>query len=192
MFHFDVSDAHFAPGLLFFPDLVAALRPLTRTPFHVHLMVEHPLTLIDDFIQAGADMVTVDYANGAAVPEAIRRIHSQERAASVAVGLDVELEAVRPYLDQVDLVLMMGTPLGVKGVDLAPSACDRIQAMRGILRDLGREQVKVGADGGLRRHTVPALRAAGADLITPGSLIFGSPSLDEVFDWLWSLPGPAG
>lgn len=192
MMHFDVSDAHFVPGLLFFPDLVAALKRLTSTPFHVHLMMEQPLALIDEFIQAGADMVTVDYKNGAAVPEAIRRVHGRQRAAGLAVGLDVELEVVRPYLDQVELVLMMGTPLGIKGLDLALSACSRIQEMRGILRSLGREGVKIGADGGIRRHTVPALRAAGADLVVPGSLIFSHPDLGEIFEWLRSLPQPAG
>lgn len=191
LFHVDVSDAHFVPGLLFFPDLLAALKPLTRTPFHVHLMVDHPLQMLNDFIDAGADLVTVDIQNGDAVPEAIRRIHEQRRAAGVAIALDVEPEAVGPYLNQVDLVLMLGTPPGIKGVDLAPSAYDRMAAMRRLLKDVGQEaRVKIEADGGLRRHTVPGLRAAGADLVAPGSLIFGHPNLDEVFGWLWTLPGP--
>ncbi|MGE5222074.1 MAG: D-allulose-6-phosphate 3-epimerase, partial [Omnitrophica WOR_2 bacterium] len=63
LYHFDVSDAHFVPGLLFFPDLVAALRPLTRKPFHVHLMADNPLSLIDDFVNAGADRITIHYGN---------------------------------------------------------------------------------------------------------------------------------
>lgn len=193
MFHVDVSDAHFTPGLLFFPDLLAALKRLTGTPFHVHLMVEQPLTVLDDFIEAGADMVTVDYENGDAVWEVIRRVHDHQRAVGLAVGLDVEPDAVRPFLHQVELILMMGTPLGIKGVDLAPSACSRIETMRRLVREAGRDgMVKIGADGGLRRHTVPALRSAGTDLIAPGSLIFGSPTLGEVFGWLWSLPGPVG
>ncbi len=191
MIHIDVLDAHFVPGLLFFPDLLAALKRLTHTPFHVHLMVEQPLDLLDDFIQAGADVLTVHYENGIAVPDAIGRIHEQQRAAGLAVGLDVEPEAVAPHFDQVDLVLMMGTPLGIKGLDLAPSACRRIEEMRSILRDLRQhERVKIGADGGIRQQTVPALRAAGADLVVPGSLVFDSPSLRDVFGWLWSLPGP--
>ena len=192
MIHIDVSDAHFVPGLLFFPDLLAALKRLTRTPFHVHLMVEEPLPLLDDFIQAGADMLTVHYENGDAVPEALRRIHDHQRAAGLAVGLDTEPEAVTRYLDQVELVLLMGTPLGIKGLELAPSACRRIEEMRGIIHGLGQEGVMIGADGGIRRHTVPALRAAGADLMVPGSLVFGGPSLGEVFDWFRSLPEPDG
>jgi ribulose-phosphate 3-epimerase len=108
-------------------------------------------------------------------------------------GLDVPPDAVQPYLDAVDLVLMMGTPLGIKGVDLHPSAPERITAVRRLIHDAGRDgHVRIEADGGLRRHTVPALRAAGVDLISPGSLVFGAPDLDEVFDWLWSLsPEPA-
>ena len=73
-FHFDVCDAHFVPGLLFFPDLIAALRPLTGRPFHVHLMVENPLDLIDGFIQAGADRITVHCDIGSRAIAAIQKI----------------------------------------------------------------------------------------------------------------------
>ncbi len=63
-YHIDVADAHFVRGLLFFPDLVAALRPLTKRPFNVHLMTDNPLSLIDDFAEAGADLMTVHVENG--------------------------------------------------------------------------------------------------------------------------------
>jgi len=191
LIHIDVSDAHFVPGLLFFPDLVAALRPLTTIPFHVHLMAENPVPLIDDFAAAGADLLTVHHEIGAALPDALRRIRGHGRKAGLAIGLDTNLEPVIPHLDHIDLVLMMGTRLGLKGQDLAPTACERVAAMRHILHEKDAwGRVRIEADGGLRRHTVPNLRAAGADLISPGSLIFGDPDLDGTFDWLWSLPAP--
>lgn len=190
MLHVDVTDARFVPGLLFFPDLVAAVRPLTQTPIHVHLMVDDPLTLIDDFVDAGADALTV-HCESPQAAEAIERIGLHGRAPGVAIGLDTSVGEAADFLPRVEHVLLMGTPLGVKGVNLDPTACQRVRTLRQQIHASGLSaHVRIVADGGLRRHTVPALRAAGVDLITPGSLIFGSPSLDEVFSWLWSLPGP--
>lgn len=191
IWHIDVTDAHFVPGLLFFPDLLASVKSLTQTPFHVHLMVEEPLSLISDFINAGADVLTVHCENHQAA-EAISCIREQGRTPGIAISLDVPLDDAIGYLPQVEHVLMMGTQLGVKGVDLAPNAAPRLADMRQMILALGlSSQVRIGADGGLRRHTVPTLRAAGADFITPGSLIFGSSTPADVFAWLWSLPGPA-
>jgi len=191
LFHIDVADAHFVPGLLFFPDLVATLRPFTRKPFHVHLMTERPLTLIEAFVEAGADLITVHYENGNAVPTVIEAIQASNCAVGVALDLDTPPAAVAPYLHQIDLVLLMGTRLGVKGQDLAPTACERIQAVRRLIHRYGRaDAVKIGADGGIRRHTVPQLRAAGVDSIVPGSLVFGAPDVAQTFTWLHELPEP--
>ena len=178
LFHFDVSDARFVPGLLFFPDLVAALRPLTSRPFHAHLMTADPAALVPAFAHAGADILTVHAELGPAVAPALDAIHSAGKGAGLALGLDVAPEAIIPYLDRLDLVVMMGTRLGVKGQDLDASACDRLRSVRRLLTQRGvTDRIRVFADGGIRHHTVPALRAAGADGIVPGSLIFGSSEL---------------
>ncbi len=191
LFHLDVGDAHFVPELLFFPDLVAALRPLTATPFHVHLMVDRPATLVDAFIKAGADLITVHVENGAQAWTTIEQIRAAGKATGLAIALDTPVDAVVPYLDHLDLVLVMGTQLGIKGQDLHPTACPRIEALRRLLQQHGKnEAIKIGADGGIRQHTVPRLRAAGADLVVPGSLVFGSDDLQATFAWLWKLPAP--
>ena len=191
LFHIDVADAHFVPGLLFFPDLVAALRPFTRKPFHVHLMTDRPLALIEPFVEAGADLITVHCENGDAVPKAIEAIQAANRAVGVALDLDTPTDAIAPYLDHIDLVLLIGTRLGVKGQDLAPAACARVQAVRRLVQASGRAgHVKIGADGGIRRHTVPQLRAAGADSLVPGSLVFGAPDVAQTIAWLHALPEP--
>jgi ribulose-phosphate 3-epimerase len=193
MFHLDVSDARYVPGLLFFPDLVAAIRPLTAVPFHVHLMVAEPEALVAPFVEAGADVISVHLETGAAAEAALQAIRRAGRRAGLAVGLDTAPEAVAPWLDRIDLVLLMGTPLGVKGQDLAPEACGRIARVRHLVRAAGRVgRVRLFADGGIRRHTVPALRAAGADGIVPGSLVFGSPDPAAIVAWLRGLPGPEG
>jgi ribulose-phosphate 3-epimerase len=188
MYHIDVSDGHFVPGFLFFADLVAALRPLTAKKFHVHLMTTNPIAHVDDFIQAGADMITVHAENGPLAPAALQKIRQSGAAAGLCLGLDVAPASIVPYLELVDVVLMMGTPMGVKGVEPSKLAYQRVGTMRRLVAEAGlAEQVRVIADGGIRTHTVPLLRAAGADGVVMGSLAFKSANLEETFAWVHSL-----
>lgn len=188
MYHIDVSDGHFVPGFLFFADLVAALRPLTEKPFHVHLMTTQPQQHVADFVAAGADLISVHAENGPLAPAALALARNAGLATGLVLGLDVLPQSVVPYLDLVDLVLMMGTPMGVKGVEPSRFAAQRITQMQECIQQAElNHQVKVFADGGIRTHTVPDLRKAGADGIIAGSLVFKSPNLQETVDWLHSL-----
>jgi ribulose-phosphate 3-epimerase len=189
-FHFDVSDAHFAPSLLFFPDLVRALRPLTKRPFHIHLMVERPTALIEDFVSSGADVITIHAEVGETeVAAAIQTIRRAGRSAGLALRLDTPVVVSEPYLDCIDVLLLLGTVIGVKGQDLAPEACDRLASAASMLGMLGerRTRVRLVADGGIRSQTVPLLRRAGADVIVPGSLVFQSQNVAVTFSWLCAL-----
>ena len=189
LYHIDVADDHFVPGLLFFPDLVASLRPLTKKAFHVHLMADNPLGLIDEFAGAGANLITVQAELGPLAPTALQKIHTLGLGAGLALGLDVPVELVLPYLEMLDIVVLMGTPLGVKGAEPSHLSYARMRAMQSMLQKQGfSEQVKIEADGGIREHTVPTLRASGADLIVMGSLAFKSRDLDETFTWVHRLP----
>jgi ribulose-phosphate 3-epimerase len=114
-FHLDVSDAHFVPSLLFFPDLVRALRPLTTRPFHIHLMVERPTTLIEDFVASGADLITIHAEAGKSeAAAAIQAILRADRLAGLALRLDTPVAAAEPYLDRIDALLLLGTVPGSK------------------------------------------------------------------------------
>ena len=190
-FHLDVADAHFAPSLLFFPDLVLALRRHTERPFHVHLMVERPSKLVDPFVAAGADLVTVHGEAGRLeVREAISRIRASGCAAGVALRLETPVSAVEPYLQQTSAVLLLGTSPGVKGRELSPEASGRIRSMAALLDQHGlRSQVVIVADGGIRAQTVPGLREAGADAIVAGSLVFQAEDPAKTFAWIHSVSG---
>jgi ribulose-phosphate 3-epimerase len=184
-FHLDAADGHFVPSLLFFPDLIRAIRPHTAVPFHVHLMADSPSLLAPDFLDAGADLLTVHVENGereagAAIEQARRR----GRGAGVTLKLETPVRAVLPYLDAIEVIILLGTEVGVKGCDLAPQACDRLREARALLAEHAKHSIRLVADGGIRTHTVPALHAAGADAIVPGSLVFQSPDLDATFAWL--------
>ena len=172
-FHFDIADAHFAPSLLFFPDLIRALRPLTAVPFHVHLMMQSPNNLLDEFLSAGSDLVTVHVEIAASdVRQALTQLRAAGCGCGIALKLETPIEAAAPFLEVVDTVLLLGTAIGVKGQKLAPAACDRIRQMKRLLDEREHGGVRIIADGGVRRDTVPLLRAAGADAVVPGSLVF--------------------
>ncbi len=194
-FHLDAADGHFVPTLLFFPDLIRAIRPHTAVPFHVHLMADRPSALAGEFLDAGADLLTVHVENGereagAAIEQARRR----GRGAGVTVQLETPVASVLPYLDAVEVIILLGTQVGVKGCDLAPSAYHRLREARSLLQrhagNHGRHKIRLVADGAIRSHTVPQLHAAGADAIVPGSLIFQSPDLASTFGWLRSHSAP--
>ncbi|WP_027134870.1 ribulose-phosphate 3-epimerase [Geminicoccus roseus] len=184
--HIDVADGHFAPALLFFPDLVARLRKLTATPFHVHLMVQDEIlqAQADQFAEAGADLISVHAENGQAGLDVIAALKAKGLRAGVVLRVETDLAELAPFLAQVDMVTLLGTRIGVKGQDLDPQACARLQKAGGMLRAAGRHgQVLLAADGGIREHTVPKLRAAGADTVVMGSLAFGAPDLAARMAW---------
>lgn len=183
-FHLDAADGHFTPTFLFFPDLVSAVRKCTPKPLHVHLMVSQPAAIVRQFLDAGADLVTVHVeADGAA--EALGEIASAGRRAGLAICLETPVEALGSYVGRVEHVISMGTQIGIKGAGLAPEACDRIKAIRRLF--LAAPGVKLYADGGIRRESVPRLREAGADAVVPGSLMFQAGDKAAVHRWLRSL-----
>jgi ribulose-phosphate 3-epimerase len=189
LYHIDVADAHFAPTLLFFPDLVAAINKRTEKPIHVHLMMDDPLTLLDDFVDAGADIVTVHAELGGKIGAIIARLKERGVGVGLAVKVESDLSVLGDYLDELDVVVVMGTRIGIKGVGLEPTTTDRIRALRRKLDGRGtKRSTLISVDGGIRKETVPALRGAGADIVTPGSLVFKSADIPATFQWLKSLP----
>jgi ribulose-phosphate 3-epimerase len=185
-FHIDVMDDRFAPGLLFFPDLVSALRPLSARPFHVHLIAEEPSRLIEAFTASGCDLFTVQIEAGESeVRKCLDHVREFGREAALALRLDTPVEGVEGFLDELTAIVLMGTASGIKGGDLAPVAYDRIAALSELLTARGlRDKIRIIADGGIRRHTLPRLRQAGADAVVPGSLVFGAQDVNEVFAWI--------
>lgn len=193
LYHIDVADGRFAPSFLFFPDQVARIRALTRKPLHLHLMVEGDIVLkqIRQFAEAGADLITIHAENGPVVNEALALVADLGCAAGLVLRLETPVEAARPFLDRVSFVTLLGTAIGVKGQGLSDEACPRLLAMRGLMREAGREDaIRLAADGGIRDTTVPRLRAAGAETVVLGSLAFGAPDLAARIAWLHGLPAP--
>ena len=185
LFHIDVSDGHFSSRLLFFPDLVARIRAISSTPLHVHLMAEPSIlpAQIDQFAEAGVDLISVHETPGIALEEAFDRIDAHSKAAGLVLAPDVAPESAKPWLERIEFLTLLGTAVGVKGKGLLPEALPRLRAARALAGN----HVRVAADGGIRRETVPQLRAAGADSVVMGSLAFGSDDLAGTIAWLRTL-----
>ena len=172
LYHIDVADGTCADLLLFFPDLVNAVRALTERPLEVHLITRNPQRWIGPFAEAGADRI-IFYLDATEEPQ--RMIHEISQLglkAAISLAPDIPIEAIEPHLRLLDLVCVVGTDIGVKGVDdIAEGTCQKITALT-RMRESKNLSFEIEADGAIRRHTVPRLREAGVDIVVPGSLIF--------------------
>lgn len=174
MYHLDVADGVYAPVLLFFPDLVKAIRPKTDKPFEVHLITTDPQRWVEPFAEAGADRIIFYLDSTDSPDEVVQAVKARGLNLGISLGVDHPAAMLEPYHGEIDLVCVMGTGFGVKGVtDVAEGTCEKIRGLAALRKDLGLD-VQIESDGAIRRHTVPKLRAAGADVIVPGSLLFGS------------------
>ena len=187
--HIDVADGVFAPSLLFFPDLVAALRQRTAIPLHVHLMCADAVLLaqIDQFAEAGADLISVHVENANAA-EGLARIAGLGLKAGVVLRLETPVGAVAPLIEAVDMLTLLGTRIGVKGQSLDPTATARLAEAKALIaarQNAGR--CLLAADGGIREETVPLLVAAGAETVVMGSLAYGAADLGARIAWLQGL-----
>ena len=170
-FHLDVADGHYVPTMLFFPDLVAALRPHTKRPFEIHLMTTDPLAWIESFSAAGADGFIFCLDSARDPGAVLRAIRKQGKRTGISLLLTEPLELLERYWKDLDVLTIVGTPMGVKGCGMDTSVPDKVRQARHIIREKGCS-TEIEIDGGIRRETVPAVAAAGADFIVPGSLMF--------------------
>lgn len=185
--HVDVADGVFAPALLFFPDLVARMRQVTRLPIHVHLMLDDAVLMsqIDQFAEAGADLISLHVENANAA-EGLDRIAAHGVKAGMVLRVETPVSRAAPFVGRLDMLTLLGTAIGVKGQGLDPTATARLQEAKAQIAASGRSVV-LAADGGIRDTTVPLLRQAGAETVVMGSLAFGAPDLAERMAWLHGL-----
>lgn len=186
--HIDVADGVFAPAFLFFPDLVAAVRNVSDRPIHVHLMVDDAVLLsqIDQFAEAGTDLVSIHLENAAVAGAALDRIAAHGMKAGMVLRVETPVAGVAEWLPRLDMVTLLGTAIGVKGQGLNEAAPARLREAGALIAASGR-RIVLAADGGIRETTVPVLRAAGAETVVLGSLAFGAPDLAARMAWLASL-----
>jgi len=173
MIHIDVMDGHFVPNLTFGPPVIAAIRKTTRLPFDVHLMIENPGRLLDDYIDAGADMLTVHIEAEVHCHRAVHHIKNRGVKGGVALNPSTPLSAIEEILADVDAVMIMAVNPGYGGQSFIPASLSKIRRLRQML-DRVNMTALIEVDGGVKIDNIADISAAGADLFVAGSAIFGT------------------
>lgn len=174
--HVDVMDGHFVPNITIGPAVVKALRPHTTKPFDVHLMISPIDQFLEDFANAGADIITVHPEAGPHLHRTIQRIKALGKLAGVSLNPATPVEALDYVLEEIDLVLVMSVNPGFGGQSFIESQLRKIEAIRGRIDRLGKD-IRLEVDGGIDVNTAPRAIAAGADVLVAGTATFrGGPA----------------
>jgi ribulose-phosphate 3-epimerase len=172
--HVDVMDGHFVPNITVGPLVVRALRPITHLPLDVHLMIERPERYIPDFVQAGANSVTVHVETCPHLERTIQQIKELGAKASVTLNPATPLSMLEEILPEVDKVLIMSVSPGFGDQVYLPGSTRRIARLRQTLDGRGLTAVDIAVDGGIKVHNIAEVAAAGATIMVIGSAIFNA------------------
>ena len=169
--HIDVMDGHFVPNLTVGPVVVECVRKLTRLPLDVHLMVERPEDLLDAFIKAGSDIITVHVEATPHLHRAIQSIKEKGARAGVSLNPSTPIQSIEPVIEDVDMVVIMSVNPGFGGQELIRSALAKIKRVRKLLDEAG-SKAELEVDGGIKAENIRDVSLAGADVFVSGSGIF--------------------
>jgi ribulose-phosphate 3-epimerase len=169
--HVDVMDGHFVPNITMGPVVVGALRPMTKLPLDVHLMIQSPEKYVGDFAHAGADIITVHQEACVHLHRVVEQIKGLGKRAGVAINPATSVDTLEEILGFVDLVLLMTVNPGFGGQAFIPTMPRKIAVMRRMI-DFGGYAVELEVDGGIHAETAPLAVKAGAQVLVAGSAIF--------------------
>jgi ribulose-phosphate 3-epimerase len=169
--HLDIMDGHFVPNISFGPEVVRAVRPLTKLFFDVHLMCSRPEILLEPFAEAGADEIIVHVELGEQVAPLIWKIKSLNKKVGLAVNPPTAIAEVQPYLDQIDLLLVMTVNPGFGGQPFIHECLPKIQQAEAWRRER-KLSYRISVDGGINFQTAAECARAGADTFVSGTTLF--------------------
>lgn len=172
--HLDVMDGHFVPAITFGPKLIADLKKMCTLPFDVHLMIETPDKYIDDFVKAGADILSIHAEASIHLHRSIQHIKKLGIQCGVAINPSTPLSAVEYVLPDIDLLLIMTVNPGFGGQTFIPQMITKIQQARTLI-DKFYPHIQIEVDGGINIDTIRLAAQAGVDIAVAGFAVFGSP-----------------
>jgi len=169
--HIDVMDGMFVPNITIGPPVVKALRPLSKIPFDVHLMIEDPIRYVKDFSDAGADMITVHAESKGDIGGAIEKIRELGRFPGISINPGTPFHAAEKYMDKVDILLVMTVQPGFGGQAFREECLPKITQAKKFIDENGLN-VEISVDGGINRDTGERCVKAGATILAAGSSLF--------------------
>lgn len=169
--HFDVMDGHFVPNITFGPAMCKALRPYTKLPLDVHLMVERPGDWVNPFRDAGADILTFHVEAEKHIHRVLQSIHAAGMRAGVVLNPASPLALCEEVLADCDLVLLMSVNPGFGGQKFIPQVLKKIEALSALKAERGLS-FEIEVDGGVNAQTAPRCKAAGATVLVAGNAVF--------------------
>ena len=181
--HIDVMDGSFVPCISIGLPVIKTIRKCTERMFDVHLMIDEPGRYIDDFVAAGADIITVHAEACKHLDRTIEAIKEKGILAGVALNPATPLSAIEYVLPKVDMVLIMTVNPGFGGQTLIPYTVDKVRGLRGLLEKSG-NKADIEVDGGINLENVETLLAAGANIIVAGSAVFNGDIEENVTGFL--------
>lgn len=188
--HIDVMDGCFVPNLTIGPCVISSIRRYTNKVFDVHLMIEEPIRYIDDYVKAGADIITVHYEACSDLKATLKKI----RAAGVRAGLSVkprtDVSAIRPYLRYTDMILIMTVEPGFGGQSFIYDTIENIKTAKRMTARLKR-RIPIEVDGGITPDTIGEAARAGAEIFVAGSAVYKAKNISAAVDDLLFRAGSA-
>ncbi len=169
--HIDVMDGAFVPSISFGIPVIRSLRPSSRAVFDVHLMIEEPDRYLEDFAEAGADIITVHAEACRHLDRSIQRIHDLGRKAGVALDPATPLSQIEWVLPQLDMLLIMSVNPGFGGQSFIPYSLDKLRLAKAMIDKTGKS-VDLEVDGGVKLSNAGEIIAAGANVLVAGSAVF--------------------
>lgn len=169
--HLDVMDGHFVPNITFGAPVIKTVRGYTDKPFDVHLMISDPLKYADDFIDAGADIITFHIECDSDIQQTIDKIKSRNVKVGLVIKPNTPASAVFPYLKDLDLVLVMTVEPGFGGQSFMADMLPKVSEIKAEAKKLGIE-MPVEVDGGIGDSTIAQAASAGVDICVAGTAVF--------------------
>jgi ribulose-phosphate 3-epimerase len=167
--HVDVMDGHFVPNITIGPDVVKALRPHSKKPFDVHLMIAPCDPYLEAFAKAGSDIITVHVEAGPHIHRSLQAIRALGKKAGVTLNPGTPESTLEHVIDLVDLILVMSVNPGFGGQAYIPAAAEKVARLRALA---GGRPIDIEVDGGITPETAPLVTRAGANVLVAGSAVF--------------------
>ena len=186
--HIDVMDGDFVPSISFGMPVIKSIRKESKMFFDVHLMVTEPIRYVEEFVKAGADIVTVHYEACEDLQATIDKIHAAGAKVGISIKPKTPVEVLLPYLDQAEMFLIMSVEPGFGGQAFIPESLERISELRNLLNEKGLT-TDIEVDGGIYHKNVAEVLAAGANVMVSGSGVFKGDIKDNTAKFMEILNG---